>query len=80
VTGEADCLAVFEQKLLDAGAIDFDQVEYMRQEANGEADEAAVMVSTEPRPTAADVDRFTYAPSPVDVVYPKDYSGLPSRK
>jgi len=78
VAGETDCLAAFEQLLLDAGAIDIDQVEHMRQEAKGEADEAAVQVSTEPRPTPADVERFTYAPSPVDAVYPKDYTGLPS--
>jgi len=28
-------------------------------------------------PTAADVERFTYAPSRVDAVYPDDYTGLP---
>ena len=32
----------------------------------------------EPRPTAEDINRFTYAPSPVDAVYPDDYTGLPS--
>ena len=31
----------------------------------------------EPKPTAADVFKHTYAPSPVDVVYPEDYTGLP---
>jgi len=31
----------------------------------------------EPRPGPEDVERFTYAPSPVDVVYPEDYTGLP---
>ena len=32
----------------------------------------------EPRPTAEDVNRHTYAPSPVDQVYPEDYTGLPT--
>jgi 2-oxoisovalerate dehydrogenase E1 component alpha subunit len=31
----------------------------------------------EPKPTAADVFKHTYAPSQVDVVYPEDYTGLP---
>src|SRR5205085_10997740 len=79
VAGEADCLAVFEQALLDCGAIEYDQVEQMKREAKAEADEAAVQVSGEPRPTAADVYRFTYAPSRVDAVYPRDYTGLPGR-
>ena len=31
----------------------------------------------EPMPTPADVEKYTYAPSPVDAVYPGDYTGLP---
>ena len=31
----------------------------------------------EPKPKAEDVEKFTYAPSPVDQVYPGDYTGLP---
>ena len=40
------------------------------------------MVETmkEPEPTRDDVYAFTYAPSPVDAVYPKDYTGLPGVK
>ena len=34
-------------------------------------------IATEPRPTAADINLHTYAPSPVDDVYPGDYTGLP---
>jgi 2-oxoisovalerate dehydrogenase E1 component alpha subunit len=34
----------------------------------------------EPEPRPEDVYRFTYAPSPVDVVYPQDYTGLPGQK
>jgi hypothetical protein len=28
-------------------------------------------------PTPADVEKYTYAPSEVDEVYPGDYAGLP---
>jgi 2-oxoisovalerate dehydrogenase E1 component alpha subunit len=34
-------------------------------------------VMREPMPAPADVFRHTYAPSPVDAVYPGDYTGLP---
>lgn len=80
VAGEADCVAAFEQQLLDCGAIEYDQVEQMKREAKAEVDEAAVRVSAEPRPTVADVERFTYANSPVDAVYPGDYTGLPGKR
>lgn len=77
---EADCIALFEQKLLDCGAIDADQVRALKDDANQEADEAAVTVSGEQRPTPIDVNLGTYAPSPVDTVYPKDFTGLPQRR
>ena len=77
---EADCVALFEQKLIDNGAIDSDTVRTLKDEAKQEADAAAVAVAGEPRPTRADVYRDTYAPSPVDVVYPEDYTGLPQRR
>jgi 2-oxoisovalerate dehydrogenase E1 component alpha subunit len=75
-----DCVAGFEQTLIDAGAIDADGVQTLRDEAKAEADAAADAVATEPRPTAFDVYMGTYAPSAVDAVYPKDYTGLPKRK
>ncbi len=77
---EADCVALFEQKLIDAGAIDSDTVRTLKDEAKQEADAATVAVASEPRPTRADVYRDTYAPSAVDVVYPHDYTGLPQRR
>jgi 2-oxoisovalerate dehydrogenase E1 component alpha subunit len=46
-------------------------------DAKEEADTAVVQAMGEPRPGPEDVERFTYAPSPVDVVYPEDYTGLP---
>jgi 2-oxoisovalerate dehydrogenase E1 component alpha subunit len=77
---EADTVALFEQKLIDCGAIDADQVAALREEAKHEADDAAVQVGREPRPSALDVATGTYAPSPVDAIYPKDYNGLPQRR
>jgi 2-oxoisovalerate dehydrogenase E1 component alpha subunit len=55
-------------------------VRSLKEEAKQEADAAAVAVAAEPRPTRGDVYRDTYAPSPVDVVYPEDYTGLPQRR
>ncbi|HEY2786217.1 MAG TPA: thiamine pyrophosphate-dependent enzyme [Fimbriiglobus sp.] len=77
---EADCISLFEQKLIDAGATDVHQVRALKDEAKHEADEAVVEVMQEPRPTRDDVFTHTYAPSPVDAVYPQDYTGLPKRK
>ena len=77
---ETDPLAVFEQKLVDDGAIDVPLVKAMKDEAKAEADAAVVEAMKEPQPTREDVERFTYAPSPVDAVYPGDYTGLPGKR
>jgi 2-oxoisovalerate dehydrogenase E1 component alpha subunit len=77
---EPDTVALFEQNLIDCGVIDADQVVAMREDAKHEADDAAVKVASEPRPTPIDVPLGTYAPSAVDAVYPKDFTGLPQRK
>ena len=74
---ESDPLAGFEQKLLDSGAIDVPVIKAMKEEAKAEADAAVVEAMKEPEPTREDVEKFTYAPSDVDAVYPKDYTGLP---
>lgn len=74
---EADPLGAFEQRLLDCGAIDESGVKALKDEAKAEADAAVVAAMNEPEPTREDVYRFTYAPSPVDAVYPSDYTGLP---
>ncbi len=76
---EVDPLAQFEQKLIDAGAIDAATVRALKEEAKKEADDAVAQTMKEPEPTREDVYRFTYAPSPVDAVYPHDYTGLPGR-
>ena len=77
VAAESDCLAEFERKLIGDGLIHRELTEMIHHEAQEEADAAVVQAMAEPRPTAADTERFTYAPSPVDQVYPDDYTGLP---
>ena len=77
---EADPLALFEQKLIDAGAIDAATVKAMKDEAKTEADAAVVEAMQEPEPSREDVEAFTYAPSEVDAVYPQDYTGLPGMR
>ncbi len=80
VWSEADCLELFEQKLIDCGAIDADTVRQMRLEAKTEADEAVVIATSEAKPRESDVEFGTYAASTVDAVYPGDYTGLPQKK
>jgi 2-oxoisovalerate dehydrogenase E1 component alpha subunit len=77
---EADPLAAFEQKLIDSGAIDTAAVKALKDEAKIEADDAVVAAMQEPEPTREDVNRFSYAPSEVDAVYPDDYTGLPGAR
>jgi 2-oxoisovalerate dehydrogenase E1 component alpha subunit len=74
---EPDCVAHFEQKLLDAGAIDTETVRRWKDEAREEADAAVVQATSEAKPTEDDVELGTYAASRVDAVYPGDYTGLP---
>lgn len=74
---QPDCVALFEQKLIDVGATDADHVRVLRAEAKAEADAAVVKATSEAKPTKDEVERFTYAPSRVDAVYPLDYTGLP---
>lgn len=77
---ETDPLATFEQKLIDAGAIDATAVLSLKDDAKKEADDAVVKTMKEPEPTRDDVYAFTYAPSEVDAVYPGDYTGLPGAR
>jgi 2-oxoisovalerate dehydrogenase E1 component alpha subunit len=77
IKGEVDCIQPFERKLVEAGVLDEDEVRRIHAEAHAEVDAALEETLNEPRPTAADVERHTYAASPVDAVYPGDYTGLP---
>jgi 2-oxoisovalerate dehydrogenase E1 component alpha subunit len=77
VGGEADPIDLFEQRLIDAGVAEASQLEQVREDAHAEVEADLERVLSEPMPTPADVERHTYAPSPVDAVYPGDYTGLP---
>jgi len=77
VKGEPDCIELFEHKLLEAHVLGRAEMEQIHQEAQAEVDSALEQALHEARPTAKDVEKHTYAPSPVDVVYPEDYTGLP---
>jgi 2-oxoisovalerate dehydrogenase E1 component alpha subunit len=78
VKTEPDCVVLFEEKLLQAGALDRPTILRTHAEAEAEAEAALEQALAEPKPKPADVYRYSYAPSPVDVVYPEDYTGLPS--
>lgn len=77
VTDEPDCIELFEQRLIDSGVLTQDDVDRTWAEAREEIATASEQVRREPQPTAEDVACHTYAPSPVDAVYPEDYTGLP---
>jgi 2-oxoisovalerate dehydrogenase E1 component alpha subunit len=77
VKDEPDPIANFERTLLDAGVLDPHTAEQVHEEALAEVDAALEQVLTEPTPRPEDVERYTYAPSEVDAVYPGDYTGLP---
>lgn len=77
VANEADCLAIFEARMIHAGMMSSEMAEHIRHEAHEEADAAVEQAVHEPMPTAEDVELHSYAPSPVDAVYPEDYTGLP---
>ncbi len=77
VKDEPDALALFEHKLHDSGALDPSTIDQVHEDAYAEAEAALEQALREPKPTAADVVKHTYAPSTVDAVYPEDYTGLP---
>lgn len=77
VNNEPDCLKMFEAKLVAAGIIHRELAEMVHHDAHEEADKAVEQAMHEEQPLPEDVERFTFAPSPVDVIYPKDFTGLP---
>lgn len=77
VKTEPDCIPLFERKLLEAGAIEQDVIDRTHEEAKAEAEAALEQALREPKPAPVDVEKFTYTDSPVDAVYPGDYTGLP---
>ena len=52
-------------------------VQALRQAAREEVAAAVEQALAEPEPGPADVRSQTYASSPVDQIYPDDYTGLP---
>ncbi len=76
-SSDPDCVALFEEKLLSSYRLDQDAIDRIHADATAEADQAVAQAMQEPRPQPEDVEKFTYAPSPVDTVYPEDYTGLP---
>ena len=79
VPGEPDCVNDFAEKLEEMGAIDKDGIQQLWHDARTEANAAADQAVSEPHPLAEDVERYTFAPSDVDIVYPGDYTGLPGQ-
>jgi 2-oxoisovalerate dehydrogenase E1 component alpha subunit len=78
VKNEPDCIALWEQRLLRAGVLEQEAIDRIHEDGAAEAEAALEQALGEPRPTLDDIHRFSYAPSPVDVVYPEDYTGPPS--
>jgi 2-oxoisovalerate dehydrogenase E1 component alpha subunit len=74
---EPDCLLVAEHRLREAGILDQRRAAEIRAAEQAEINAAVEQVRREPMPAAEDVYLGTYAPSPVDAVYPQDYFGLP---
>jgi len=74
---EEDCIASLEAKLLEHELLSERERQRIQREAHEEVEAAAAEALKEPTPRAEDVEKFIYAPSPVDRVYPGDYSGLP---
>jgi len=77
VRNEVDPIELFEHKLTEVGLLDTITIEHIREEALAEVEAAVEQALSEPMPQPSDVEKYTYAPSPVDVVYPEDYTGLP---
>lgn len=74
---DADCIVLFEEKMLAAGILEQHEIDHVHEDAKAEIDAAVEKAMSEPAPTPEDVEKFTYAPSKVDPVYPDDYTGLP---
>ena len=77
IQSELDCIDLFERKLLAKGLLDRAALAQIREEASAEVESAVEQALAEPDPRAEDIEKYTYAPSDVDAVYPGDYTGLP---
>lgn len=77
VKTEPCCIVQFEKKLLDLHLIDEATIERLHDEARQEAEDALEQALRDTKVKPEDVYLDTYADSPVDAVYPGDYTGLP---
>jgi 2-oxoisovalerate dehydrogenase E1 component alpha subunit len=74
---EVDCIPLFELKLTEARIMHREEIEATHEAAEQEAEAALDQALQEAKPVPEDVERYTYASSEVDAVYPGDYTGLP---
>lgn len=77
VHDQPDCVEKFEHQLRGADVLTQTDIERIWADARQQVDDSVQRVLAEPQPSVQDVMTHTYAPSPVDVVYPDDYDGLP---
>jgi 2-oxoisovalerate dehydrogenase E1 component alpha subunit len=77
VQGERDCIELFRQRLIEKSILSREAIDEVWEAARDEADQAVETALKEPQPTAEDVPKHTYSSSPVDSIYPQDYTGLP---
>jgi 2-oxoisovalerate dehydrogenase E1 component alpha subunit len=61
ISGEADCLALLERKLIERGLVTLQGVEERRRRATQELLDAANVVGLEPAPEGPDAERHVYA-------------------
>jgi len=76
-SNDPDCVDMLEKKLIDAELLDRNGIKKIHEEASAEVEAALEQIQKEPNPEPGDEEKFTYAPSEVDRVYPEDYTGLP---
>jgi 2-oxoisovalerate dehydrogenase E1 component alpha subunit len=74
---DPDCIDIFERKLRAENILSANQIAEIHEEAAKEVEDAVAQAMRDHKPQPTDVERFTYAPSDVDQVYPGDYTGLP---
>jgi 2-oxoisovalerate dehydrogenase E1 component alpha subunit len=77
VKNEPDPIELFERRLIAQGVLEKSAADQVREEALAEVEAALEQALSEPQPRPEDVEKYTYAASEVDAVYPGDYTGLP---
>ncbi len=78
-SNDPDCIALFEDRLLAADAMTQNAIDQVHADAHEEIESAVTQAMREPRPSIEHIEKFTYASSEADEVYPGDYTGLPCK-